>query len=162
LAILPWLYAACDFCWVSAAIRQVRGRCSRHHELTEYQLVLQRLQRRLVLRFLHRVFLLGIGDDLLEVLYPLVPTQQSFLSLVDLLLERRILFNELLTRLAIFPFACKRTHLFLDCVQRLEVVLHKLDASSLGFRVCRSHNQLVLFPDLIQLHFELDDLRGQL
>jgi hypothetical protein len=71
--------------------RQYSG-SSRH---THNQLVLQGLDLRLVLCLFHPILLLRVGNNLLEVLDPLIPPEEPFFSLVDLLFERCILLDQL-------------------------------------------------------------------
>ena len=54
------------------------------------------------------------------------------------------------------------THLLLYNVELLQVVLHEFKLSRLRLRVGRARNELVLLPDLVELHLELDHLVCQL
>lgn len=94
-----------------------------------------------------------------HVLYPLVSDRQVPLSLIDILLERDVLLNQLHListwtgpRMRTLCEERGETDLLLHRAELFEIVLQSFKFPLLSSRVCRFSYNLVLLADLIQLH----------
>ena len=134
------------------------------------QTLLDGLQLHLELLVLHRQPAVGILEECLEVLYALVACEQLALRDAGLLLERRILVDELQRHWprrisngqasATLPSADVTTHLLLDNGKLLQIAFQERHLLLLRLTVRVADDVVVLLLDFVKLDLELDDLRG--
>ena len=128
---------------------------------------LHRLELRLELLVLHRQPTVGILEQSLEVLYPLITSQQLALRDTRFLLESRVLVHKLekldcsrLSTTQRFNDSENEPYLLLNDCELLQVPLEEGHLLLLGLAVAVADDVVVLLFDFVKLDLELNNLHA--